>query len=63
MVVVEKKELTDKEYFKLIEQALDEKEMNNIVKTRCPMCDDIIDVELRGNSAITKCTCGYMLMY
>ena len=59
MVTLEK-DLTKQEYSKLIGQACYEKEQCGEVKARCPKCNSIIEVELLGNSARTKCPCGYM---
>lgn len=60
MEVAEKRELTNKEHALLKGQAWYEKKTYNEVKVRCPKCNDIVDVELRGTSAITRCSCGYM---
>lgn len=54
------KSLTKEEYVKLIGQACFEKEQYDKVKTECPKCNSIIEVELLGNSAKTRCSCGYM---
>lgn len=59
MVTVDR-ELTKQEYAKLIGQACYEKEQYGEVKAKCPICNSIIEVELLGNSARTKCSCGYM---
>ena len=59
-MVVADKDLIKKEYVKLIGQACYEKEKYGEVKTKCPKCNSIIEVELLGNSAKIKCSCGYM---
>ena len=41
-------------------RAFSEKEMYGEVKTRCPKCNEVVEVELIRTSARTRCSCGYM---
>ena len=45
---------------KLITDACYEVETTGKTNIRCPQCNDIIKVELLGNSARTNCSCGLM---
>lgn len=59
MVAVEKK-IDDTKVMDLIFDAWKEKETTGIVSTKCPNCNDTIEIEIVGNSAKTKCSCGLM---
>ena len=45
---------------KLITDACYETETTGKTSVICPQCNDIIKVELLGNSARTNCSCGLM---
>lgn len=48
--------------FEVFIKAVDEKERFGICMTRCPRCNGKIDVDIRGNSFVEKCTeCGLQL--
>ena len=59
MVAVEKT-IDNSKIMDLIFDAWKEKETTGIVSTRCPNCNDTIAIEIVGNSARTKCSCGLM---
>ena len=59
MVVMDRK-ITNSEIMDLIFDAWREKETAGFVSTKCPNCNDTIEIEIVGNSARTKCSCGLM---
>ena len=59
-MVVEDKKNDNSKIMDLIFDAWKEKETTGTVSTKCPNCNDIIEIEIVGNSAKTKCSCGLM---
>ena len=61
MVMVEKNKTIDRMTIeKLITDACYEVETLGKTNVRCPQYNEIIQVELLGNSARTNCSCGLM---
>ena len=59
MVTLEKN-LTNENVMDLIFEAWREKEQNGFVTAKCSECGDVIDIDILGNSAKSKCSCGLM---
>ena len=50
----------EKQYKDLIENEYDELFINNETNTRCPVCNELVQVWEEGSCYGTKCKCGFM---